>query len=213
MHAAWAERDVKQRLQDLEMKELNHQVAQGRLYTQLATGRIGELAGEMEPLRAGKEQVEAEVAKLEALQVRQAERRMKAAHEYAHLKARFEQATGELARVKAAAKQKEDYFHNFTTQLFRTAHNVPPERWPLLFGRLYEDYMKGKDKLDWEKYLQGSAAYDPKAAAAAEEREVKRTERELRDQIAELQAQLVHTEKMMVLNRCGFSAHVCGLPA
>lgn len=27
MHAAWAERDVKQRLQDLEMKELGHQVS------------------------------------------------------------------------------------------------------------------------------------------------------------------------------------------
>lgn len=33
MHAAWAERDVKQRLQDMEVKELSHQVGLFMLFT------------------------------------------------------------------------------------------------------------------------------------------------------------------------------------
>lgn len=53
------------------------------------------------------------------LQVRQAERRMRAAQDFGLLKSKYEQAQAELSRVKAAAKQKEDYFNNFTTQLFR----------------------------------------------------------------------------------------------
>ncbi len=69
MHAAWAERDVKQRLADVESRELSHQVAQGRMYTTLATGRIQELAAEIEPLRESRASAQMEIARLEALQV------------------------------------------------------------------------------------------------------------------------------------------------
>lgn len=68
MHAAWTERDVKQRLTDVEMKELNHQVAQGRLYTQLATSRITELSAEIEPIKKAKTDAVAHIAQMEALQ-------------------------------------------------------------------------------------------------------------------------------------------------
>jgi hypothetical protein len=45
------------------------QVAQGRMYTSLATGRIQELAAEIEPLRESRAAAQTEIARLEALQV------------------------------------------------------------------------------------------------------------------------------------------------
>lgn len=38
--------------------------------------------------------------------------------------------------------EREAYFKNFTTQLFRTVQDVPHHQWPTLFGRMIEDYHK-----------------------------------------------------------------------
>jgi hypothetical protein len=46
------------------------QVAQGRMYTSLATGRIQELSAEIEPLRVSRAAAQTEIARLEALQVK-----------------------------------------------------------------------------------------------------------------------------------------------
>lgn len=73
MHAAWAERDARQRVQDAEVKDLMQRLQQGQMFTNLATNRIEELNAELDPIREAKEEAQGNVAKLEALQVRAVE--------------------------------------------------------------------------------------------------------------------------------------------
>ncbi|KAL6745192.1 hypothetical protein V8C86DRAFT_3035790 [Haematococcus lacustris] len=194
MHTAWAERDAKQRRADAELRDLTQQVSQGRMYTSLATGRIQELSSELEPLREGRVAAAEEMARLETVQIRQAERRVKLMTEFDTLRWKLGAAEEELARVKAAARQKEVYFTNFTTQLFRVVHSLPVDKWAGLLGKLHAEYLAGRDKLDWLKYTEPEDRH-------SEGRVAELTERELRDQLAELQAHVLQVEKQMAVLR------------
>ncbi|KAF5840506.1 hypothetical protein DUNSADRAFT_16447, partial [Dunaliella salina] len=204
MHQAWADRDVKQRMQDAELKEVSRQASQGQMYTSLATNRIQVLTEEIEALRKAKKEAETLSQNLEAAQVRQAEKHIKFQGEHEKLKSRLQYLQGELMRTKSHAKQRDEYFENFANQLFRVVHNVNPDEWAQMFGRLHQDFVAGKDKLDWSSYRSPAAQSSPadKAMVLARKKGAEeRTVEELKTQLREMHAQIMHTKRMMNLTR------------
>ncbi|GIL53035.1 hypothetical protein Vafri_8732, partial [Volvox africanus] len=205
MQNAWADRDARQRHQDAEMKDLAFQWQQSQLFSTLATSRIKELNNELEPIKAGRTEALAHVAQMESVAQRQLERQAKVVSENASLQSRLDAAYEELKNVKGEMLEREAYFKNFTTQLFRTIQDVPHMHWPKLFGRLIDDYHKGRDKASWTRYLtadHGSNAHPPidensRAGSAASD--APSTSAEYNEKIAELHSQLMHTERMLSL--------------
>lgn len=61
--AAWADRDVRQRVQDGEIKDMAFQMQQAQLFTALATTRIKQLNGELEPIRDARDEAHATLAR------------------------------------------------------------------------------------------------------------------------------------------------------
>lgn len=153
MHTAWMERDGRQRAMDLELKELMSRMQQANVFTTLANSRIAELSNELEPGRQAKAEALELVAKLEQLQVKQAEKKVAQAHEHEELRARYERLREEVKTSKRRTEVREEYFANFTTQLFRLVSTVDHHQWPVVFGKLYVDYQAGKDLANWAKYL------------------------------------------------------------
>ncbi|EFJ44044.1 hypothetical protein VOLCADRAFT_118871 [Volvox carteri f. nagariensis] len=214
MQNAWADRDARQRHQDAEMKDLAFQWQQSQLFSTLATSRIKELNNELEPIKASRTEALAHVAQMESVAQRQLERQAKVVSENASLQSRLDAAYDELkkASVKGDMLEREAYFKNFTTQLFRTIQDVPHQHWPKLFGRLIDDYHKGRDKASWSRYLapdHGPNAHPPPEESSrvgganqpggAPASDAAATAAEYNEKIAELHAQLIHTEKMLSL--------------
>ncbi|GIL83371.1 hypothetical protein Vretifemale_12202, partial [Volvox reticuliferus] len=205
MQNAWADRDARQRHQDAEMKDLAFQWQQSQLFSTLATSRIKELNNELEPIKAGRTEALAHVAQMESVAQRQLERQAKVVSDNASLQSRLDGAYEELKKVKGEMQEREAYFKNFTTQLFRTIQDVPHMYWPKLFGRLIDDYHKGRDKASWTRYLtadHGPNAHPPpddNARAGNAASDAASTSAEYNEKIAELHAQLMHTERMLSL--------------
>lgn len=63
LQAAWADRDARQRVQDGEIKDMAFQMQQAQLFTALATTRIKQLNGELEPIREACNGAQAELAR------------------------------------------------------------------------------------------------------------------------------------------------------
>jgi hypothetical protein len=59
-----------------------------------------------------------------AVQVRQADQRLKEATKMEHLTSTLAHTRSELAAVKSAAHQQAAYWDNFTTQLFRSGVDI-----------------------------------------------------------------------------------------
>eukprot|EP00798_Chlamydomonas_sp_ICE-L_P008139 gene8139-1387_t len=158
------------RIQDLNA-EIFPPTSMGKLVPPMSMGKLVlpmsmsmALQASMQPLRVSKAaaneslvELEAAQGSLEAAQMRLAERRKKADEQYLILRNRLERAHEETQAVKFKLHQKESYMDNFTTQLFRMVHNVEPSMWPIIFGKLHQDFAKGKDKSDWSKYLIGTS--------------------------------------------------------
>ncbi|GAX82923.1 hypothetical protein CEUSTIGMA_g10350.t1 [Chlamydomonas eustigma] len=153
MKEAWQERDVRQRVMEAELKELMQQNQQAVLFTNLANSRIQDLKDELDPVKMARSMAQETIVKMEELQIKQAEARVKATMEHENLKHRYEVMKAELKQTRIKLDAREDYFKNFTTQLFRTIHTVGHEQWSYVFGRLYKDYVAGKDLANWSKYL------------------------------------------------------------
>ncbi|GAX76809.1 hypothetical protein CEUSTIGMA_g4255.t1 [Chlamydomonas eustigma] len=153
MKEAWQERDVRQRAMATELKDLMQQNQQAVLFTNLANSRIQDLKDELDPVKTARSLAQETVIKMEELQVKQSEKRLKATMEHENLKQRYEMLKAELKQTRIKLEGREDYFKNFTTQLFRTIHTVGHEQWSYVFGRLFEDYVAGKDLANWSKYL------------------------------------------------------------
>ena len=153
MHVAWMERDGRQRAMDSDLKELMSRMQQANVFTALANSRIAELNNELEPVKAAKAEAQEMVAKLENLQVRQAERRLAQTQELQELKARYDRLREEDTTKRRKMEVREEYFANFTTQLFRLVSSVDHHQWPVVFGKLYKDYQAGKDLANWSRYL------------------------------------------------------------
>jgi hypothetical protein len=49
----------------------------------------------------------------------------------------------ENERLRAAASSLKAYVGNFLSNVWRTIHEEPKERWPSIFGKLYSDHFKG----------------------------------------------------------------------
>ncbi|KAG1655587.1 hypothetical protein FOA52_005886 [Chlamydomonas sp. UWO 241] len=163
MHSAWAERDARQRVQDAEVKDLMQRMQQSQMFTSLATSRIEELNAELDPVKEARADAQEHVTKLEELQVRQAERRLREMLDTNTLRAQHAIVRRELAESNAAAAKREAYFANFSTQLFRTIHAVDKEQWSVVFGKLHADFLAGRDKASWDKYLSASSPTKAKA--------------------------------------------------
>ncbi|KAG2490754.1 hypothetical protein HYH03_010908 [Edaphochlamys debaryana] len=207
MQAAWADRDARQRQQDAEMKDMAFQMQQAQLFTSLATTRIKELNNELEPVRAARDEAQGTVAGMESVAQRQLERQARVVTDNATLHSRVEAANEEIKRLKGELLEREAYFKNFTTQLFRTVQDVPHHQWPTLFGRMIDDYHKNRDKASWARYLEsdrGANAHPPGQGAEAARSghtagSSEPTASEAAEKIAELHAQLLHTERMLSL--------------
>ncbi|GMH42405.1 hypothetical protein BSKO_10324 [Bryopsis sp. KO-2023] len=123
--------------------EILHQMKSSQVFNTVLDRKMEDLREEMQPLRDLNMQTQEELADA-------SEAAMKGMDTITHLNHQqmcsndlLHHLKSELVRHRQKLMEKERYIDLFQSQLWRTIHTVPVQQWPKMFGKLYDDHVKG----------------------------------------------------------------------